>query len=311
MFRWVPAIEVDSAALKRLREHAPKPKKSMGEAWFMGEKRKQYDVLLGKLDHVATEQIQDILEQIASGTSSFGAFDEWTDWYHHLLPRLLHRSNEHYIEYTLEHLYTCFFAIYPDETNVHGPYKKFKQDALATLGQVMMDDARWNGAELRLDRALHRGSFARNGYPLWRNVSGDLSSSLFFCTKYLETEDFDTWLASILQIESPHWRAQLLVWFSEAHSFLTGELQQVSELNVDSAIKWAGSHVLDGHYTGDYESVTTTPYLAESGRTVKCALVARHFQQVDVDSWLHSISKIDYLLPGVDEVFDKFVELYL
>ena len=311
MFLWVPGCELDNEPIERLLDHAPRPKSPMGEAWFMGEKRRMYSELLGELDQLGAQQIQRMLIEIASGTSSFGAFDEWTDWYHYLLPRLLHRSNEHYVEYTLELLNTCFFAIYPNENDVRGPYKEFKQDALATLGQAMMDSSRWKGDHLKLDAALHRGSFAQTGYPLWRDVSGDLSSSLFFCTKYLGTEEFDAWMASILQIESPHWRAQLLTWFSDAHACLAGELTQISEFKVGSTITWAASHVLNGHYTGDYESITSIPFLSEETRSTKWSMITRQMRHVDFDAWLSSITKIDYLVPAVEEVFDKFIDLYL
>ena len=118
------------------------PKEPMGEAWFMGESRKIYDELLGDLDYIATDQIQQILVEIATGTSSFGEMDEWTTWYHYLMPRLLDRSHEKTVDFTLEHLITCFVALHPDENNVGGVYPSFKADALATLGNAMMEGTR-------------------------------------------------------------------------------------------------------------------------------------------------------------------------
>jgi hypothetical protein len=50
----------------------------MGEAWFMGEERRVFDWLLGNLDEFALEELRDPLEEIASGNSSFGSYDEWT-----------------------------------------------------------------------------------------------------------------------------------------------------------------------------------------------------------------------------------------
>jgi len=37
-----------------------------------------FDWLLGNLDEFALEELRDPLEEIASGNSSFGSYDEWT-----------------------------------------------------------------------------------------------------------------------------------------------------------------------------------------------------------------------------------------
>lgn len=61
-----------------MRDHFRRPAAPMGEAWFMGEERRVFDWLLGNLDEFALEELRDPLEEIASGNSSFGSYDEWT-----------------------------------------------------------------------------------------------------------------------------------------------------------------------------------------------------------------------------------------
>ncbi len=278
----------------------------------MGETREIFSDLLGDLDRMSTERVQHILKEIAAGTACFGRHREWTDWYHYLLARLLYRSNERYLWYTLEVLNTCFFALYPDERNVQGPYRAFKHDALATLGQSIMDRSRWDGDRPRLDQAFHRGSVAaRTGYPLWRDVSGDLSSSLFFCTKYLDGAAFEPWLVSILAIDHPHWRAQLMVWFVHAHPILAGEITQISQLDPGSTIAWGTSHLLDGNCTTDYGSIVSVPFLAADTRATKYEMVAWQLRRVDFGAWRDAIARVDFLQPVLDEVSDRFAELYV
>lgn len=283
----------------------------MGEAWFMGETRKMYDELLGDLDYISTEQIQQILVEIASGTSSFGEMEEWTNWYHYLMPRLLDRSHENFVNYTLENLITCFVALHPDENHVNGTYPSFKDDALATLGNAMMEGIRWEGDRVDIGRALHPFGVAKTGYLMWQEVSGDLSASLFFCTKYLHPDEFDSWLASALAIDCPHWRSQLIVWFADAYPVLSGEVRFVSELDESSTVDWAWSHVLDGEYSGDHENVWKVPFLADDSRPTKFEVTKYRLHGINLDSWLQSVAHIAYLRDAIESAADRFAHLYL
>ena len=283
----------------------------MGEAWFMGESRKMFDELLGDLDYIGTEQIQQVLVEIASGTSSFGEMDEWTDWFHYLMPRLLDRSHENFVDYTLENLITCFVALHPDENRVSGPYASFKEDALATLGNAMMESIRWDGDRVNLERALHSFGVAKTGYLMWQEVSGDLSASLFFRTKYLAPNDFDSWLASVLAIECPHWRSQLIVWFADAYPVLSGEIRFVSELDEGATVDWAWSHVLDGEYTGSDEDEKKVPFLADDSRPLKLEVTKYRLHDINLDSWLRSVEHTAYLHDAVESAAGRFAQLYL
>ncbi len=133
-FQWIPGRGYDPAALRRLVQASPRPVRPMGEAWFNTDKRRMYPELLGDLAAVPVRELEYILAQIANGTSSFGPYDEWSDWFHYLLPRLLPRSHETYVEPLLEILITALFTQYPAGLG-DARYPGFREDVLATVGQ--------------------------------------------------------------------------------------------------------------------------------------------------------------------------------
>ncbi len=93
-FRWVPGLGPDAGALARLRAAFPQPSEPMGEAWFMGARRRMFTNLQGDLDLVTAAELEKAFSEIASGTGSFGRFEEWSDWFHHMLGRVVPRAHE-------------------------------------------------------------------------------------------------------------------------------------------------------------------------------------------------------------------------
>ena len=232
-FLWTPGDGVDPAALERLRTHFRRPSDPMGEAWFMGDVRKMYPELLGDLGEVSTYDLKKPLIEIASGTGSFGPTGEWNTWYHYLLGALLPRGHEAHVSYLLESLLTGFMAIYPNGV-YREPYKGFHEDALLTLGRSIMDSECWNGSDIAIGKVLRRSNNNPNQVWVWWNASGDLSASLFFCMKYLPDVAVEPWLRSVLDIPSPHWRAQVMVWFVGAHELLNSAVRWPSEFAVQA-----------------------------------------------------------------------------
>lgn len=92
-FLWTPGTGVDPLALGRLRSHFPRPAETMGEAWLIGDERRMFDALLGDLDQMTTCELQQPLEEIASGTSAFGPQKEWNTWYWRAAVGDLHPGN--------------------------------------------------------------------------------------------------------------------------------------------------------------------------------------------------------------------------
>jgi hypothetical protein len=71
-FVWMPGEGIDPASLSRIRLYFRRPNEPMGEAWFMSEERRFFHELRGNLDGLTAWHLQEPLQEIASGTSSFG-----------------------------------------------------------------------------------------------------------------------------------------------------------------------------------------------------------------------------------------------
>jgi hypothetical protein len=205
----------------------------MGEAWFMGAERRMFRELLGNLDKLSASELQQPLGAIASGTSSFGPQQEWSTWYHYLLGAVLPRSHESFVSYLLEDLVVGFMALYPNGV-YREPHKGFRDDALMTLGRYMMDTECWNGSNIAIGRILRRSDNNPNRVWVWWDASGDFTASMFFCLKYLPESLVAPWLRSVLEITSPHWRAQVIVWMVGAHDILKGAVKWPPEFREDA-----------------------------------------------------------------------------
>ena len=250
-FRWIPGLGPDPLALDRMMREFPRPGRPMGEAWFMSDERQMYPELLGGLATLSDDEIATALTEIATGTSSFGALSEWTEWFHYLLPRLIERRWMPTILPRPELLVTAFMAQHPRSTG-ELPYARFRADALATLGRLIMMPGYWPGGAVDIRDALGKWT-GPNGVAGWYRVGGLLSASLVFCLKYLPREEIEGWFGSVLAIPDPHWRVQIVTWMVGAHPLLSGEIDQPSRFPEQGAFRvgWDWSHILDGHFSGD------------------------------------------------------------
>ncbi|MBI3528799.1 MAG: hypothetical protein HY067_12625 [Betaproteobacteria bacterium] len=286
----------------------------MGEAWFMGEERRLFCELQGDLASLAARELQAPLQEIASGTSSFGPMQEWHDWYHYMLGQLLSRGHEHFVSSLLESLITGFVALYPN--GVHSPpYRQFLDDALVTLGRCMMDERCWNGTDIVLGTLLHRSNNNPNRVWCWWDASGDFSASMFFCLKYLPSPLLQGWLQSVLAIPSPHWRAQVLAWLVGAHGILNGRIQWPSEFLVEArpSVGWEWSHCLRAELAAaDAAEAPAVPsLLSADSRSRALQAVDAYFTEDVYLEWLLSISSVPYLEAELAEIPSTFEGLYV
>ena len=60
----------------------------------------------------------------------------WTAWFKYMMPFLVSRSHERYVDFLLEGLITTFIRVY--ETHIDDEYSGFRLDALACVGQALM-----------------------------------------------------------------------------------------------------------------------------------------------------------------------------
>jgi len=287
----------------------------MGEAWFMGSERRMFRELLGNVEKLTPEELQKPLEEIASGTSAFGPSEEWTSWYHFLLGALLTRSHEHFVDYLLEYLITGFMAIYPNGVQAAPYHGRFREDTLLTLGRAIMDRQCWDGADIAIGSLLHRSNNNPNRVWGWWNTSGDFSSSMFFCLKYLPEPLIAGWFKSALTIRSPHWRAQLVAWLVGAHPILHGEVGWPSELKEGArpSVSWAWSYCLRPELatTDRNGEVPMDSFLSEHSRRVALQVAREHLTEDVLSDWLSSISAVPYLESELGEIPRTFERLYL
>ena len=304
-FLWRPVEGYDAQALARLRRAFPRPREPMGEAWFMGETRQFYPELCGDLSTLAIEDIQRPLFEIASGTKAFGELREWTEWYHHILARTLPRAHETYaFDSYVEHLVTTFFSLYP-EGITREPYKGFRRDALDTLGRAMMNEECWDENRIRIGALLHREYNPRVGKWFWHDASGDFSASMFFCLKYLDAQEVEPWLASVLAIPDPHWRAQIMVWFAGAHPLLSGEIADPSKFSVNDwpSIDFEAAHL--------HECAPPREFVPRANRDAALAAVSSLMNDEVYLSWLLSMSEFPYLEDELMDLPETFRRLYI
>lgn len=313
-FLWIPGRGSDPIALSRLRSRIPCPREPMGEAWFNTDKRRMYPELLGDLNTLSIPQLQDVLTEIASGNCCFGPHEEWSAWFHYLLGALLPRSHETHVSGLLEHLITAFITIYPN--GLHAvPYPEFRDDVLLTLGQCMMEPGCWDEGQIVIGRLLHRSNHNPNQVWCWWDASGDLSSSLCFCLKYLPEAQIANWFRSVLAIPSPHWRAQLVVWLVGAHELLHGRLSWPADLPESSypAISWHWSHYLkDTLATHDQSGAPSmSAMLPDANRLAVLEVLRRDLTRNRYQGWLASINEVCCLQSELGDIPQHFEQLYL
>lgn len=286
----------------------------MGEAWFMGDDRRMYHELRGDLSALSTRQLQGVLHEIASGTSCFGPLREWTDWFHYLLAPLIPRGHDYRGSSLLESLISAFVALYPNGV-YREPYSGFLADVMCTLGRCMMGPECWSGQHALIGRFLHRSNNNPRQVWCWWDASGDFSASLYFCLKYLPSDSIAGWFRSVLAIESPHWRAQLIVWLVGSNDMLQGRMLWPSELDgcAYPSVTWEYSHGLRPELAKTDESgaPAMTAFLPEAARDAVLTVVRSHFTDTVFLEWLESIGKVPELQSELAEIPSAFEALYV
>lgn len=312
-FLWHPGRGPDRDALGRLALAFPRPATPMGEAWFMGGERRMFPELLRPRESLQIETIFEALEELASGPVSFGPMEEWTEWCHYLLPRLMPRMHETTLWASLlELVVTAVLAQHP-HSDAPEPYAGFRADVLLTLGRCLMAPECWTGERVDLESGLNKNFYPHPARWFWDSASGKLSCSLFLCLKYLPPAAVASWLTSVLEIKSHHWRAQVLVWAVGAFPFLTGELNQPGEAPEDANpdVSWWSSHFLKGTYTGDYSGrFSDAVFLPEPNRRAASSTIRGYFADRPLAEWSRAFQSDAVLIRELGDLPARFSKLY-
>ena len=257
----MPKNGVSLEAIERMRAHFHKPNYLMGEAWFMGEKRRLYPELNNKESFAAIKptDLSMIIFEISSGTSSFGHMEEWDEWFKYLLPDLIVRSQEfQYFNFMLlPDVVTAFMSIY--WKGILEEYVGFRADVIYSLSLCLMNAGLWfdyenentqttNPRPIFLDSYLDGNDKLKLGWNCGTS-DGNLSAMMFFCLKYLTTEEIITWVESLFSIQDIYWKGAFSVWLLGAYDLLeqpTPVPSMIEKANPD--ISWDYSSVLGSRY---------------------------------------------------------------
>ncbi|MDQ3918295.1 MAG: hypothetical protein M3348_07440 [Acidobacteriota bacterium] len=323
MYRWTPCKGPSPEAVERMRAHFRKPRRPMGEAWFMGTERYLYTELSEKpLHEVSTETLCDCLWEIASGTGSFGHREEWDEWLRFLLPTLISRSQETFaFDSVLEETITASMVLFWD--GLGGEYEGFRDDALNSLGLCLMKEEMWGDC----GRAPAQGSHPHNLFLLWEGEGGALelaawdagrasevmSASLFFCLKYLRAGEMPSWVESLAAIEDPCFRAALAVWLLGAYEILKEAPVRPERIEKSNPrVTWHNSFLLGSSSKAESPTNDWRNFLPPEN----CAAFLRELRRTLTPevllSWAETFAA-DELLSGkmlntADLLFDKLTE---
>jgi hypothetical protein len=197
-FRWIPHKGIDLEAVERMKQHFPKPAEAPPIAWFItGEVSYRTELLDTPISEIDDFELQSYLDDMAGGIKNFGRYEEWIIWFKHLLPYLLDRIYDDALSILT---ISYFLNVYPNE--IIEEYPHFREDVLNTLPQCIMADHLWDGNDFAKD---HWWFDDWAGY--W---SPALHASLFFCLKYLATEEIPGWVQSIAAIKGSEWQQEIV-----------------------------------------------------------------------------------------------------
>jgi hypothetical protein len=232
------------------------------------------------------------------------------------MAQLITRSHENYADYLLEYLITGFFSQYLEGVN-NEPYQGFLEDTLNTLGKTIMDRQCWQGTNIVIGRILQPSNNNPNKVWCWWDASGDFSSSMFFCIKYLPYELIRDWLISALNIPSPHWRAQMIVWLVGANKILTNQIHYPYDFDVNDYpdVGWAWSHCLKpasgAILVGNASFANPDNFLPLANRLAVLEIVKQYFNQCIFNEWITSFTNYDYLINELSDLPEHFRKLYV
>lgn len=302
VFCWIPGRGVDAMHLDMLRRQSIRPANPMGEAWFMGKNRRLYTELQGPIADLPSNFLQDVLSEIASGTSCYGPRTEWTDWFSWLLPELIPRAHDHYVHALIEDLCTAYLQLdlAPDLLAKSQPYRHC---ILMTLGSAIMDADRWHNGKIVLGRVLHRSNKNPARIWGWRNTSGDLAASMMLCLRLLAPDQIEAWVQSLFRIDCPYWRAQLLTWIVGAQPLLTGQIHMPAAFSESSPqIGWSWSHCL----TGTHGATTVASDMIPSSNLDRLRdCLALELAAADFDLWRTDIRTVQALATEAGQIIEQ------
>jgi len=273
----------------------------------MSETRTFYSSLLDPKCIVASNpELQIALEEIASGQTSFGPFEEWTAWLHAVLARLPGLVGTGRVDLIYENCVTAIVGRYPSG-RVDAPYAEFFDDVLTTLGVDFVREALWPA-----------GSSAARAFDVsaeWESrvePGGEFSAAMYLTAKYSTDDGLPIWWQSVIAVDTPSWRAHVLLWMAAASELVTRPGAQPAQLSHTRTLfrdsLWQGSMWLKGTYPDVNGTPRSHPFLSEMRQKT---FVEVFRASLDTETLLHWLTEIEAAAtPGSDEALILQSELY-
>jgi hypothetical protein len=230
-FQWqMPNPSPDPSALQRMRQHFLLPPEPMPEAWFMSGEVNLFTWLyeMPPDELMKNRRLCEVVfREIASGLNFFPKVSyvkDWRAWFKYLLPSaILHAQawNTHVLVLALN----AFMAVYPD--GIIEEYSGFRQDVVYTLGtrfipEKLSRDELPNPNFQHVQNPVFNDLWDETGYMgmEYPGVGDEPGLAMFFCLKYLTSQEIVSWVDSIIRIKSPQWYLTVITWWLAFNQFL-------------------------------------------------------------------------------------------
>jgi hypothetical protein len=196
-----------------------------------------HELSIGLLQQILTEITFDITtyDQGRNADSILA-----TEWFYFLLPYLIDRGHEKVASaYFTESLIAAAIAT-KISVNQAG-YENFESDLLCTIGQIVMSPFFWQNKRLK-------SSFVDEQLEIWEVVpacSGLISAWIYFNLFFLKTNQINDWVKSMLDIEDPFWKANLLAWLAASGKLKCREPFKIpSDYRLVPCVTWENVGIL-------------------------------------------------------------------
>ena len=134
----------------------------------------------------------------------------------------------------------------------------------------------------------------------WYEPSHYLGAALFLHLKYLTPSELVPWTQSLLRIEDPHWRAQMMRWMTLARTTLLASAHGNAPSEASEHPVWGFGSTSD---EGAYE-IPTANALAFT------ATAAEYFEKVSPIDWWVGMADYPYLDLITWDIIERFESQY-
>ncbi|MEO8606772.1 MAG: hypothetical protein ABI690_02745 [Chloroflexota bacterium] len=223
-FVWqFPYEPPDAAALDRMRQNFPMPSEIMPYAWFMTGVDLMTWLAESASENFSAKQLTNAIHEIWTGIAFFpNAYPEvWGEWLRYLLPYAIKVMNsiddDSWNPLLFPTTFKAIYKVFPEQ--IADEYSGFRDDLVYTFGtrifpQVLSRDNPATRApeSASLQNPVFNDIWDYTNSPGMENPGNYdvFYFAMYFCLVYLNAAEIESWVESMLKIESPQWRLSIL-----------------------------------------------------------------------------------------------------